>query len=505
MDFTYQDNLRLNELEYRDRQSYLRSLPLSFTIVIGNTCNIRCRHCYQAKNGESLLKAPRIGRELRREFSQFYPYLSTLRLMGGEVFAMDGFGDLLDDVAAATDRPIVSVCSNGTLIDEAWAEKIVRTPLAHLTVSIDGGTTETYNRIRRGADLNSVLANIERVQKWKRKLGSALPYLSSFFVVMRSNFREIPMYLEHLRKLEIREVTLETIRVSNENIARDPDLMTDEEIVDPAEVAELHGLLRHTLECERQAFRAIRFSGMTSLFERHGLDAGFLEEKAQGLYPDSDQLKPLDGSTGFELCPNPWTTLFITENGDVRICFLSEPIGNLYETPVAALWNCPQALTKRRRMMQGRYAASGCSVSHCGWREGMVTTEPERHNIPELEAELKQLTVSRRGLVNITAVENGPDGLGAVRRLIHSANRRIAELESVCGAGLDGEVARLKEAYDGLLIAGQRQIDHLETKSEKAIGDFRRIEAEFARYRSNPLVRAAHKVTTMRENSADQG
>ena len=95
MALTCEDNLRLNELEYRDRRSYLRSQPISFTIVAGNACNIRCRHCYQSKNGDNLLKAPRIARELRQEFSQFYPYLSTLLLMGGEVFAMEGFSDLL--------------------------------------------------------------------------------------------------------------------------------------------------------------------------------------------------------------------------------------------------------------------------------------------------------------------------------------------------------------------------------------------------------------------------
>ena len=491
MDLTYQENLRLNELEYRDRRTYLQSQPISFTIVLGNTCNIRCRHCCQAKNGDNLLKSPRIARELRREFAQFYPYLSTLRLMGGEVFAMDGFHELLDDVAAATDRPIVSVCSNGTLIDEAWAERIVRTPFAHLTVSIDGATPETYARMRGGADLDKVLANIERVQNWKRKLGRDLPFLSSFFVIMRSTFREIPLYLQRMRELEIGELTLETLQVSKDNIAREPELMNDEEIARPEEVAELHALLRHTLAAERANFRMIRFSGVTALFERHGLDSGFLEENAHGLYPDSDQLAPLDGSTGFELCPNPWTTLFIAEYGDVHTCFLAEPIGNLYETPLAALWNCSQALTKRRRMMQGRYTESGCSISHCEWRDGQPGALPESRDTAGLEAEVRALTSGRPQRF----VSEVPEGLGAVRLMLRSANSRIAELESVCDAGLAGEIARLKEAYDGLLEKGQRHIDHLEEKSALAIANYVRLEREFENYRRSPLVRAAHRVS----------
>jgi MoaA/NifB/PqqE/SkfB family radical SAM enzyme len=381
-------------------------------------------------------------------------------------------------------------------------KKIVRTPFAHLTVSIDGGTPETYASLRRGADLNAVLANIERVQNWKSKLGSQLPYMSSFFVVMRSTFREIPLYLEHVRRLGIAEVTLEILQINNNNTAREPDLVNDEEIATDEEVAELHGLLRHTLECERVNFRMIRFSGVTALFERYGLDAAFLEERANGLYPDSDQLAPRDGSTGFDLCPNPWTTLFITEYGDVHICFLAEPIGNLYETPLAALWNCPRALTMRRRMLQGRYADSGCTISHCSWREGMASSEPEPLGAAELATELRDLSVGRSAPFKLNDADELPDGLGAVRRMLNSANRRVAELESVCNAGFEGEVLWLQKEYDGLLQAGERHIGHLETKREKAISDFHVIEGEFARYRSSPLVRMAHKVSGILKREA---
>ena len=81
--------------------------------------------------------------------------------------------------------------------------------------------------------------------------------------------------------------------------------------------------------------------------------------------------------------------------------------------------------------------------------------------------------------------------------MLASANHRIAELESICTAGLDGEVARLKDAYDGLLQNGQSHIDHLEMKSESVAADFKRVEREFAQYRSSPLVRAAHKVSVL--------
>src|SRR5208337_2436656 len=145
--------------------------------VLGNACNIDCPHCYQARNGDNLLRPTEVAEELRRELMAFYPYLSTLRIQGGEVFAIRGFRELIDDVAQVVRRPILSISTNGTLIDDEWAERLVRTPFSNVTVSIDGGTRATYDRLRKGANLEHVLANIDRIQRWKANLGSDMPYL----------------------------------------------------------------------------------------------------------------------------------------------------------------------------------------------------------------------------------------------------------------------------------------------------------------------------------------
>src|SRR5271157_2357201 len=255
-DTAYEDNLRLSRTEYLQQHIYLQSWPRCLGIVLGNACNIDCPHCYQAKNGDNLLKPPEIGWELRREFAGFYPYLSTLGVQGGEAFAFAGFRELIEDVGATVRRPILSVATNGTLIDEEWAEKIVRTPFRNLTVSIDGGTPETYARLRRGADLGEVLANVRRIQRWKEKLGSELPYLDSFFVVMRSNFREIPRYLRLMAEYGFLDVALQTMSITPENSSREPSLVRDEAIADIAEVVELHALMRELLPRERRHFRS---------------------------------------------------------------------------------------------------------------------------------------------------------------------------------------------------------------------------------------------------------
>ena len=469
----HRENLRLSQLEYQQRHVYLYSRPLCLGLVLGNACNIDCIHCYQAKSGENLLHPPEIGEALRRELMPFYPYLSTLRIQGGEVFAIRGFRELIDDVAEVVRRPILSISTNGTLIDDAWAERLVRTPFSNVTVSVDGGTRATYNRLRQGADLDRVLANIDRVQRWKAKLESDRPYLDSFFVIMRSNFREVPRYLDLMHQHGMIEVALQTMELSRENIARTPTLEADEAIADRGEVADLHAMLRDVLPRYQRIFRTVRVSGLQTLFEAHGLSAAFLEEGEKSLYPASDGLS----GGAFQLCPNPWTTLFLVENGDAHLCFISRPIGNLYAEPLSALWNSPRAVAKRSDMIAGRYLASGCSQRYCGWREGKPSftrgIEPGRQESSE----------PVRIQPGWPSELETPGILALVRRLGAEERRKRCELEVYV------------RSLESLLEAGQKHIDHLEAKAGKAVIDFRGIEAEFREYRAPWLVRAARKAS----------
>jgi MoaA/NifB/PqqE/SkfB family radical SAM enzyme len=508
----YEDNLRLGQLEYQQQHIYLRSRPRFLGLVLGNACNIYCPHCYQSKNGDNLLKPAAIGRELRREFMGLYPYLTTLRIQGGEAMAYAGFGDLIEDVAATATRPMLSMSTNGTLIGEEWAERIVRLPFRNVTVSIDGGTPETYARLRRGADLDAVMANVDRIQRWKRRLGSELPRLDSFFVAMRSNFRELPQYLDLMSQHGFEEVALQTAEINAHNTAREPNLAADESIAGEAEVRELHALIQGLLPEARRRFRSIRISGLTSLFEAWGLDSSFLDEQEQGLYPDSRDLTQAEPAA-VPLCPNPWTTMFVAENGGVHLCFLAEPVGNLYEEPLAAVWNSPHALAKRSRMISGRYLAAGCSAHWCSWREGKPAAAPSAA-IGALREEMKQLAgraAASEPLVQIGGAQGEADrGIAQVRRMVASRDRTIRELEAgfveLCETNreihergqhyiedLEAGIADLESGHE----KARRRIEDLEASEQKAVADFNSLEREYRRLRGTLPGRIAARLSRL--------
>jgi hypothetical protein len=351
-----------------------------------------------------------------------------------------------------------------------------------------------------------VLANIDRIQRWKQKLGRDLPYLDSFFVVMRSNFREIPQYLDLMAAHGMTSVALQTVQINGENSGQFPLLGETEEIRSPGEIRELHALLAASLPRARQRFHRIRLSGLQSLFESQGLSCPFLQEGAQGLYPNSDELLPesedADAEPSFDLCPNPWTTLFLAEDGGAHLCFLSEPIGNIYETPIVSLWNCGRALEKRSQMIAGQYLASGCSRQWCGWREGKTCAEPKPDDFRRLREELRVLTDRA---IHWERSGNTSSAIAPVRRQLASRGRRIAELEALFGElcrqngaihergqsyidQLESHLQRLQDDDRMAHERGQRHIDHLESRLQS-------LQEEFDRFRGRRSVRAAVKVS----------
>ncbi|MFK7751189.1 MAG: radical SAM/SPASM domain-containing protein [Sedimentitalea sp.] len=471
-------NVRLSEVELAMGRARLKAMPRNLGVVVGNGCNIDCPHCYQLKNGDNLFRDADIGFHLRREIATLYPYLSTLRIQGGEVFALRGFSELVDDVAASVERPLISISTNATMINAKWAERIVSMPFQHMTVSMDAARPQTYARVRRGGDFDTVVENVSRIRALKEERRSPYPTMDSFFVIMRSNFREIVEYLDVMHQVGIDRISFQTMLVDARNREREPDI--DWEVINTeAEVHELHSLLRVALERAQDLGQTLAWSGLNTLFEEYGLDAAFLNEENATLMPDLDQspsaaqraafdwpqfettdVPPLPDDIAVngvnpEICSNPWYTMFLTENGDVSICFLSKPVGNLFETPLVEIWNSPAAVAKRARMLAGRVTESGCSSLWCDWRNGCSAKEPTGDTHRALLSTFKTL-VDRLKNSDISGAQETDTKLRNVRRLLSEKTHRIAELEANLSLLWDDN-AQLHEA-------GGQYIANLETE-----------------------------------------
>jgi len=84
----------------------------------------------------------------------------------------------------------VVVNSNGNLMEEDDARRIIESGLDAIYFGIDAHSKETYDIIRVGGDHEKVIKNIKRLISLKKEMGSATPDIFVQFVEMENNFHE---------------------------------------------------------------------------------------------------------------------------------------------------------------------------------------------------------------------------------------------------------------------------------------------------------------------------
>jgi hypothetical protein len=81
---------------------------------------------------------------------------------------------------------------NLNTVKEDLLEDLVKYNFKQISVSIDGATNETYRKYRINGDLNRVIDNIEKINKYKIKYKSEYPKLFWQFIIFGHNEKEIP-------------------------------------------------------------------------------------------------------------------------------------------------------------------------------------------------------------------------------------------------------------------------------------------------------------------------
>jgi len=105
-------------------------------------CNLQCKHCYVPHDCEELSTGKWLN-TIERLRAWLGPF--NMHISGAEPFMRD---DLLKLICYAHSRNVfTSVFTNGTLINERIAEKIIKSGLDRLFVSLDG-LEQTHDFLR---------------------------------------------------------------------------------------------------------------------------------------------------------------------------------------------------------------------------------------------------------------------------------------------------------------------------------------------------------------------
>ena len=327
--------------------SSLHSHPILLQLDPTSTCNLGCPMCRRNKSSN-------LGNKLSFEdytrILERFPWLDFLLLIGiGEPLLNENLFDFLAYTGDAEMRTMMA--TNATLIDEAMAERLVGSKLGYLQLSFDGGTKETYEATKKGADFDRVVENITVLMQKKREAGGRMKVFL-VTVVTGLNYREIPRLMGLADQMGV-DIVVVTPDLCNPTIYPDYDCPKVPE-------EELLGTLQE----------------VRKLGKKLGITTYLSSTKPYGRFR----------SQGTTSCYWPWYGMYVTCEGDVTPCSeISDPkwlgtiqLGNVFDSPVEEIWN-GSAYQEFRRRLSSDDPVEFCS--HCLWRKGMFV--PREHPVAD--------------------------------------------------------------------------------------------------------------------------
>jgi len=124
-----------------------RHFPFNVALEITRACNLRCQHCGTAADGRNR-SAPLSVDEWKKVIDDLRRLCARhITFSGGEPFLHKHWRELLQYMCAPRDGTIVSIISNGTVVNEDDVIFMKRQGLSHLVVSIDGDA-EVHDTVR---------------------------------------------------------------------------------------------------------------------------------------------------------------------------------------------------------------------------------------------------------------------------------------------------------------------------------------------------------------------
>ncbi len=188
---------------------FVYGMPPAVGIELTNLCNLRCPEC---ASGSGEMKRERGFMDpglYRKIISELSPYLYNINLyFQGEPLLHPGFYSFIRQSGRI--RTVIS--TNGHYLSVENSEKIARSGLGKLVISLDGLDQASYSAYRAGGNAATVLTGIGNISDAVRRYGSSLK-LEIQVLVNKFNEHQIPR-LKKLAALHRASLKLKSMQIT---------------------------------------------------------------------------------------------------------------------------------------------------------------------------------------------------------------------------------------------------------------------------------------------------
>jgi radical SAM protein with 4Fe4S-binding SPASM domain len=169
--------------------------------------------CYFSTGKRDIRRRITMSPELFRKIArQVFPKAYRLQLScGAEPLMTENFPEYLR-VMKKYRIPMTGFFTNGLLLCPEIVGAILDAGLTRLEVSVDGGSKETYEKIRRGGNFETVIRNLELLREMKARQRSRTPSLHLRFTLMRSNLNDLPEFVRLAKNIGASDAGVSHVR-----------------------------------------------------------------------------------------------------------------------------------------------------------------------------------------------------------------------------------------------------------------------------------------------------
>jgi sulfatase maturation enzyme AslB (radical SAM superfamily) len=197
------------ELDVTFRNFYPLPHISEYTITLSymNSCNLWCRSCRNTRRGDEADRSEStlaIHDELLRSLDK----INNIMHGSGEILFGKLFRKLLFE---QNPKDFIRFTTNGMLLNAKNLEKLrQKYKTIRITISMDGGTQETFEYLRRGANFKIFLRNLKTAGEFREQ--GKLAELNVACVVQKDNFRELEEIVHIARGAKIDKVLFSPIQ-----------------------------------------------------------------------------------------------------------------------------------------------------------------------------------------------------------------------------------------------------------------------------------------------------
>ena len=212
--------------------------PLVAVIGGNYSCNYRCIFC-EWFSPMMKLRNDILAPHCPMNIDVYKKLVRELRELGTKVILMGNIEEpfmdtqLIEKIRFAKGHNLgCFIITNGSLINEKTAEKLVNLKLDYLNVSINAGTPETYPRIHTtetGETFERITSMVSLIEKLKEKKRASFPRTRLSMVVCNRNYNDIVRFVGLCQEIGVRNALVKRLISPSKEIAEELELTSRQE------------------------------------------------------------------------------------------------------------------------------------------------------------------------------------------------------------------------------------------------------------------------------------